>query len=347
MSGKPTVTLTLAGDEAKLTDAFDRVGAASKKMSDQVGASSKEMTDAGSRFDDLAERSDTAETRFTGFYDTIGGTRDALAAWNDESLSTTDRLVALGQAGADLAGGLTGFLIPAIQSIWTKLTATTAAQWALTAAQTAWNAITEASAVAMRLLNAAFVSSPIGWLVLGIGALVAAFVVLWNKSAGFRDFFIGAWNGIKSVVGGVIDWIKGAWNGMLTFFSNLVTGIGNIFSGIGNAIKGAFKSAVNFVIDVLNTVIGFFNKIIYGINLVNPFDDIPSIPKIPKMHTGGVVPGIPGQEVLMTLQAGERVSTSRQGGGATRVTFAGDTSGAFATAFMELVRSGVIAIEGA
>jgi hypothetical protein len=175
---------------------------------------------------------------------------------------------------------------------------------------------------------------------------VAAFIILWNKSAGFRDFFIGMWNGIKSVVGGVIDWIVSAWNGMTTFFSNLVAGIGNIFAGIGNAIKGAFKSAINWVIDMLNHVIDFFNKIIYGINLVNPFDDIPNIPHIPKMHTGGVVPGMPGQEVLMTLQAGEHVSTSSQGGGGA-LYIAGDADGELATFLMSLERRGILSWRGA
>lgn len=345
MTSKPTVTLTLAGDSDKLTNAFDKVGTASKQMADKVDSSAKSMKDSGSGFDALTESADGAEGKFMGFHDVLDGVKGGLETLADPSASLTDKLIGLGQAGADIAGGMASFLIPALQGVWTKLTATAAAQWTLTAAQTAWNAVTEASAVAMKLLNAAFISSPIGWIVLGIGALVAAFVVLWNKSAGFRDFFIGVWRGIQDVVGNVVQWIKDTWNGMTTFFSNLVTGIGNIFKGIGDAIKGAFKTAVNFVIDILNSVIGFFNKIIYGINLVNPFDDIPSIPKIPKMHTGGVVPGMPGQEVLMTLQAGERVSTSSQGGGSVRVTFAGNTSDAFATAFMELVRTGVIPIE--
>lgn len=343
--GKPTVTLTLAGDEAKLTDAFDKVGAASKQMADKVDSSSKDMVGAGAGFDSLTESADGAEGKFMGFHDVLDGVKGGLETLADPSASLTDKLIGLGQAGADIAGGLASFLIPALQGVWEKLMGTAAAQGVLTAAQATWNAVTTAGAAVMNLLNAAFVASPIGWIVLLIGGLVAAFIILWNKSAGFRDFFIGMWNGIKSVVGGVIDWIKGAWNGMLTFFSGLVTGIGNIFSGIGDAIKGAFKGAVNFVIDILNAVIGFFNKIIYGINLVNPFSDIPSIPKIPKMHTGGIVPGIPGQEVLMTLQAGERVSTSSQGGGGAVVTFAGDTDSVFATGFMRLVRDGVIQIK--
>lgn len=346
MSSKNTVTLTLAGDGSKLSQEFDKVGQASKQMADKVDSSSKSLADSGSGFDSLTESADGAESKFMGFHDVLDGVKGGLETLADPSASLTDKLIGLGQAGADIAGGLASFLIPALQGVWTKLTATAAAQWTLTAAQTAWNAVTEASAVAMKLLNAAFVSSPIGWIVLLIGGLVAAFVILWNKSEGFRNFFIGMWNGIKSVVGGVVDWIVNAWNGMLTFFGNIVTGIGNIFSGIGNAIKGAFKGAVNFVVDILNSVVGFFNKIIYGINLVNPFSDIPDIPKIPRMHTGGVVPGMPGQEVLMNVQAGERISTSSQGSGG-KVIFGGDLDSLLARLIMKLIRNGDIRFEGA
>lgn len=344
--GKPTVTLTLAGDGDKLTNTFDAVGKASKQMSDKVDSSSKSMADSGSGFDTLTESADGAEGKFMGFHDVLDGVKGGLETLADPSASLTDKLIGLGQAGADIAGGLASFLIPALQGMWTKLTATAAAQWTLTTAQTAWNAVTEASAVAMKLLNAAFISSPIGWVVLAIAGLVTAFIILWNKSAAFRDFFIGVWNGIKSTVGSVIDWIKGAWNDMTTFLSNFVTGVGNIFAGIGNAIKDGFKSAINWVIDMLNHVIDFFNKIIYGINVVSPFSDIPNIPHIPRMHTGGVVPGMPGQEVPIMAMAGEHVSTSSQGSGQELVVADG-ADGAVATMIMRLVRDGLLQIRTA
>lgn len=346
MAGKPTVTLTLAGDEKKLTEAFDRVGTASKQMGDKVDSSSKSMTDAGDRFDSVTESVDGAEGKFMGFHDVLDGVKGGLETLADPSASLTDKLIGLGQAGADIAGGMASFLLPAIQGIWTKLMATTAATTALTAAQTLWNGVTTAGAAVMRLLNAAFVASPIGWLILGIGAIVTAFILLWNKSEGFRNFFIGMWNGIKSVVGAVVDWIKSVWNGIPGFFRGIGEAIGGIFSGIGNAIKNAFKGALNGVITVLNGIIWGINKLIYGINLVNPFDDIPSIPSIPKLHTGGVVPGMPGTEVPIMAMAGEHVSTSSQGGGTT-VTFAGDLDNAFATYVMKLIRQGAIRIEAA
>jgi phage-related protein len=340
------IVIPIVGDESKLVNSFNKVGVAADGLKGNLKSVDATASTTGKSFDAMAERSDTAETRFTGFYDTIGGTKDALAAFSDESLSTSDRLVALGQAGADLAGGLTGFLIPAVKSVWTAFAQSAAAQWIMTAAQAAWNTVTAAGTVIMNLLNAAMKANPILFIVGLVFTLVAAFATLWQNSAGFRDFFIGMWNGIKTAVGAVIDWIKNAWNNIPAFFKGVVDAIGRVFSGIGNAISGAFKGAVNFVINGVNAIISGINLLIRGLNAVNPFDDIPSIPKIPKLHTGGVVPGMLGSEQLTMLQAGERVIPRGQAGneGGATVTFGGDVDSAFASAFMKLVRSGDIQI---
>lgn len=50
-----------------------------------------------------------------------------------------------------------------------------------------------------------FIASPIGIVVVAIGALVAAFVVLWNKSEAFRNFWKGLWDGIKKTTKKVVD----------------------------------------------------------------------------------------------------------------------------------------------
>lgn len=46
-------------------------------------------------------------------------------------------------------------------------------------------------------LNLAFLACPITWIVVGIAAIVAIFVLLWNKCEGFRNFWKNAWEMIK------------------------------------------------------------------------------------------------------------------------------------------------------
>lgn len=82
--------------------------------------------------------------------------------------------------------------------------------------------VTKAQAAAQAILNAVTMLSPWMWVVTGIMALVAAFVVLWNKSEAFRGFWIGLWESIKSVV---VDF----WENNL---KPIFEAIGNVFSSI-------------------------------------------------------------------------------------------------------------------
>lgn len=127
--------------------------------------------------------------------------------------------------------------------------AAVAAGWALWAAQfVVWPAIMAAAGaatgaftgimafmqmglVALRTalmgLWAAFLSNPIGWVIVGIAALVAAFVVLWRRSEAFRDFWTGLWNKIADPVRDAINVVKTAWDGLVGVFRGEVTDEGH------------------------------------------------------------------------------------------------------------------------
>ena len=61
------------------------------------------------------------------------------------------------------------------------------------AAETAKNVVMGISTAAQWALNVAMTANPIGIVIVAIGALVGAFIVLWNKSEGFRNFWINLW----------------------------------------------------------------------------------------------------------------------------------------------------------
>lgn len=93
----------------------------------------------------------------------------------------------------------------------------------------AFKAAQEGATVAQWLLNAAMNANPIGLLIAAIVGLVAAFVVLWNKSEAFRNFWIGLWNTISGFVSSSWNSIK-TWcetnipqiiDSIVTFFSEL------------------------------------------------------------------------------------------------------------------------------
>lgn len=67
MGNKPAVTLTLAADERKLVDSFDRAGKSGLDMGDKVDKASRQVESAGKRMgDSAAEGSDRAGKSFEG-----------------------------------------------------------------------------------------------------------------------------------------------------------------------------------------------------------------------------------------------------------------------------------------
>ena len=124
--------------------------------------------------------------------------------------------------------------------------------------------VTKAQTAAQWLLNAAMSANPIGLVIAAIAALVAAFVILWNKSEGFRNFWIGLWEKIMNAVQPVIDFIKGAFDAIISFFENnwqsILLFIVNPFAGAFKYLYDNFEGFRNFVNSVVEAVTGFFES---------------------------------------------------------------------------------------
>ena len=122
----------------------------------------------------------------------------------------------------------------------------------------AWTLATQGQTIAQRLLNLAMNANPIGIIISLIAGLVTAFVLLWNKSEGFRNFFIGMWEGIKNAVGVVVEWIKENWQSLLLFLVNPVAGVFKYlydnFEGFRNFVDGVVKSVKKFFSDMWSGV---------------------------------------------------------------------------------------------
>lgn len=123
---------------------------------------------------------------------------------------------------------------------------------AITKAGTAANMIFTGG---MKLLKLAFLDSPWGWVVLGITAVVAAVIYCWNHFKGFRDFIIGAFNGIKNAAASVGRWFAGPFAGFFVGAFNRVragaTWLWNGIKTVGNGIVNVFR----FVITLLATIL--------------------------------------------------------------------------------------------
>lgn len=126
---------------------------------------------------------------------------------------------------------------------------------------------------------------------------------LWNN---LKDGAKKAWEGVKNVFGKVADFFgrvfSNAWNKVKEVFNKG----GAIFVGIKDGIINVFTSVVNSLIDAINNVIrapfeGINNALdgIRGVVILDwkPFEWLPSIsiPQIPRLATGTVVPANYGE----------------------------------------------------
>lgn len=82
-------------------------------------------------------------------------------------------------------------------------------------------------------LGLAILTTPVGWIALGIAAVVAAFTLLWKKCEGFRNFWIGLWDIIKSSFQAVADFIAGGIKAIMNPIDTLMKGIDAIKSAGG------------------------------------------------------------------------------------------------------------------
>lgn len=90
-------------------------------------------------------------------------------------------------------------------------------------------------------LWARMLANPISIVIAAIAAIVAAFVLLWNKCEGFRNFWIDLFSSVKSTV---VD----AKNNVLS-----------TFDGIKNGISSRIEGAKNSVHNAIENIKGFFN----------------------------------------------------------------------------------------
>ena len=114
----------------------------------------------------------------------------------------------------------------------------------------------------LMLLNLTFLASPIFWVIAGIIALIAVFVLLWNKCEGFRNFFIGLWEGIKSAVSFAIEFIKGIFTGIINFVSSnwqaLLLFLVNPFAGAFKLLYDNCEGFRNFINNFVEGIKNFF-----------------------------------------------------------------------------------------
>ena len=125
------------------------------------------------------------------------------------------------------------------------------------------------------LVNAAMLASPITWIVVGIMALVAAFVVLWNECEGFRNFWINLWKTVSTwvekTVNDIVNWFKQAWSDIKNAFSTAISWIREkIIQPIADFYNKWIRPVIEKIIEIItkcveiiiNLYVGLYNLLV-------------------------------------------------------------------------------------
>ena len=270
----------LVGDSERAERAFKNVGSASDRMADEVKANANRMESALSSVDSSV---DTSEGRFMGMADLLDGLGSAFGL-------PVDGAVNMARAFGDMAGGVTGFVVPAIQRLGAMLGLSTGATQAAAGANVTFGAS----------LTAAL--GPIALVVAAIAAIVAiGYVIVRN------------WDTIKEAAAKVWEFIQTGWDKLLGFFGSIPGKLSALGGTLVDILTWPYRTAFNAIAELWNHTVG-------ALSFKVP-DWVPAIggkgwevPDIPKFHNGGIVPGLPGTEVPILALAGERITPPGQAG---------------------------------
>ena len=166
--------------------------------------------------------------------------------------------IALG--GLNILTKIGGWIMPAISAIGTFISGIMEGSAIAGAFSSAWGTIV------------AVLSGPVGWIIGIVVALVAVFVLLWNKCEGFRNFFIGLWNGIVSVVSNawnsflegarpIVEALMNVWNALTEFFSVLWNGIVSVATTVWNGIVEVVTPIIEAIKTAWNSLVEFFTNL--------------------------------------------------------------------------------------
>ena len=156
----------------------------------------------------------------------------------------------------------------------------------ITGAITAMSAVNKVVSIMQAIGGAiAFITSPVGIVVVAIGLLVAAFVYLWTTSDVFRTKVIEIWTAISSFMmpviqsivdfvmqiwGTLVNWwiangdlimqaVNTVWNVVLSVITTVMSALMPIVQAAWEYIKAVITTAMNIVLSVIQIVTGIIN----------------------------------------------------------------------------------------
>lgn len=117
-------------------------------------------------------------------------------------------------------------------------------------------------AAKVRLLAVTLFTTPIGWIILGITALIAVGYLLiknWDKVKVFLSLM---WDVVKDYIATFIGWVSSVWDSVVSGVSAAWEGLTDFFSGLWDGITGIFEKAWEKIAGIVGKVTGAVDTVI-------------------------------------------------------------------------------------
>ena len=240
---------------------FDDLGTSMKDFEGNVNDTFENTLDAPDKFA-LAiqgirtDMADMAGDLMDKYAPQIEGAIDGISTIADDLFEVVDKGIEFFLQNGDT-------IVALISGIGTALLTLNVANMimGLVKAFQAFKLANEGATVAQWALNAAMAANPIGIVIAAIAGLVVAFVVLWNKSEAFREFWIGLWEKIKEAASVAKDKIS-EW---IEIIKQKIQEFSDKAGEIKDSIVEKWENIKSKTEDLKNKVVEFFEGIKTGI----------------------------------------------------------------------------------
>lgn len=269
--GKGMVTLAKDGEAPK--DAFTRVvGEIDNlvKSGDQAAA----LTEAGKIFGtkgapQFLDALQTGAFNLDTLRDSIGATGDTILGVQEETADGPEKFqiavnkvkLALQPLASTVFDGVANaldYLTPKMESFISWAQENPELIKGIAIALGVMSAAIFVAAAAQWVMNSALLASPITWIIVGIGLIIAAIVLLITNWDSVKDTLLGAWDAIVNAWGAAWDWIKGffsgLWDGITEFIAGIPDAISNFLSGAWDSISGLFTQMWDGLVEFITNI---------------------------------------------------------------------------------------------
>lgn len=272
-----------------MSDLRDRVSAGGVSFEEIAGAFETATSEGGIFYQSMDKASQTTEGKISSLKDNfstaLGTMTESLLPFVTSAVDGLSKLANwfanLGDGGKKLVLTIAGIALaigPVTTAIGGLISVGSKIKTIVTTVKS-WGIVTKAMTAAQTALNAVLNANPIALVVTAIVALIAIIATLWSKCEWFRDGVMAIINAIWDAIKSVGEFIMNIFQTVYNFFANIFASIYNIVSNFISMVFNIFSTVASWIYNNVLAPIGTFFSTVFGTiwNIVSGvFDKIKS-----------------------------------------------------------------------